>query len=59
MAPQLCCFSRFSDQEAEESDFFLVSLPSFDGPQDDSGRKMINEYVRERIIGSGSYAKVV
>ena len=27
--------------------------------QDENGDKMINEYVRERKIGAGSYGKVV
>lgn len=27
--------------------------------QDDNGNKMVNEYVRECKIGSGSYGKVV
>lgn len=27
--------------------------------QDENGNKMVNEYVRERKIGAGSYGKVV
>lgn len=27
--------------------------------QDENGQKMVNEYVRERKIGAGSYGKVV
>ncbi|CAI5949056.1 unnamed protein product [Closterium sp. NIES-64] len=36
-----------------------AASPAAAGMRDAEGRKMVNEYVRERVIGRGSYAKVL
>jgi nickel-dependent lactate racemase len=39
--------------------YFMLLIVMLSEIQDAHGNKMINEYVRERKIGTGSYGKVV